>query len=85
MRPEKIRAEDKDTLRTEVKYSFIADPSSPGSNNFKRYFSIDPQTGIVSQLNPVMIEDTTSFNLLVKVRIRPKQTYTYYAEISVSL
>ena len=71
MRPEKIRAEDKDTLRTEVKYSFIADPSSPGSSNFKRYFSIDPQTGIVSQLNPVMIEDATSFNLLVKVRMGP--------------
>ena len=72
MRPEKIRAEDKDTLRTEVKYSFIEEPSSPGSSNFKRYFSIDPQTGIVSQLNPVMIEDTTSFNLLVKVRMGPK-------------
>ena len=72
MRPEKIRAEDKDTLRTEVKYSFIADPSSPGSSNFKRYFSIDPQTGIVSQLNPVMIEDTTSFNLLVKVKLHKR-------------
>ena len=68
MRPEKIRAEDKDTLRTEVEYSFLVDSAHPTSNRFVNYFSINPQTGIVSQIRPVMREDTAIFNLLVKVQ-----------------
>ena len=67
MRPEKIRAEDKDTLRTEVQYSFLLDPNHPESRNFASYFSINSQTGIVSQIKPVMREEDPSFNLLVKV------------------
>ena len=68
MRPEKIRAEDKDTLRTEVEYSFLVDPLNSDSNSFAKYFSINPLTGIVSQIRPVMREETPVFNLLVKVR-----------------
>ena len=70
MRPEKIRAEDKDTLRTEVEYSFLTDSSIPNLNNFEKYFTIHPKTGIVSQIRPVDREETSEFNLLIKVRKR---------------
>ena len=68
MRPEKIRAEDKDTLRTDVEYSFLTDSSIPNLNNFERYFAIHPQTGIVSQIRSVDREETSEFNLLIKVQ-----------------
>ena len=68
VRPEKIRAEDKDTLRTEVEYSFLTDSSIPNLNNFEKYFTIHPKTGIVSQIRPVDREETSEFNLLIKVR-----------------
>ena len=67
MRPEKIRAEDKDTLRIEVEYSFLTDSSIPNLNNFERFFTIHPQTGIVSQIRSVDRDETSEFNLLIKV------------------
>ena len=54
-------------------YSFLPDPAASSSsarlnkNDFANYFSINPQTGIVSQTNPVLREDQSIFNLLVKV------------------
>ena len=47
--PEKIRAEDGDTLRSRIRYSFAS--GSPPS--FRQHFSIDPDTGIVRQTRPV--------------------------------
>ena len=46
--PEKIRAEDGDTLRSRIRYSFAS--GSPPS--FRQHFSIDPDTGIVRQTRP---------------------------------
>ena len=49
VRPEKISAEDSDSLRTPVLYSFSGgEPSS-----YSSYFSIDPKTGVVSQVRAV--------------------------------
>ena len=47
--PEKIRAEDGDTLRSRIRYSLAA--GSPPS--FRQHFSIDPDTGVVRQTRPV--------------------------------
>ena len=55
VRPEKIRAEDQDTLRTEVRYTL---ETSSG------FFAIDAKTGVVSQVRPV--ETLSRFELVVK-------------------
>ena len=47
--PEKIRAEDGDTLRSRIRYSLAA--GSPPS--FRQHFAIDPDTGVVRQTRPV--------------------------------
>ena len=62
VRPEKIRAEDQDSLRTEVVYSF----ESGNPNSYSRFFTIDPDTGIVSQKASVDISDQTQFEITVK-------------------
>ena len=62
VQPEKIRAEDQDTLRTPVQYKFIG--GNPES--FQRYFRIDPHTGVVSQIEAVQ-ENVQKFLIKVKV------------------
>ena len=63
MIPEKIRAEDQDTLRTEVEYSFIE-----GSPPFYRdHFAINPKTGVVKQTQAVERTSASLFNITVKV------------------
>lgn len=62
--PEKIRAEDQDTLRTEVRYSFV--DGMP--NYFRDHFTIDPKTGIVEQIRAIEKGSSTSaFEIKVKV------------------
>ena len=61
--PEKIRAEDGDTLRSRIRYSFAS--GSPPS--FRQHFSIDPDTGIVRQTRPVQKgEGLDLFDIAVK-------------------
>ena len=62
--PEKIRAEDGDTLRSRIRYSFAS--GSPPS--FRQHFSIDPDTGIVRQTRPVQKGDEGAdlFDITVK-------------------
>merc|ERR1712223_1073765 len=83
VRPEKIRAEDKDTLRTEVEYSFLTDSSIPNLNNFERYFTIHPQTGIVSQIRSVDREQTSEFNLLIKAKEKSKNERAATAKLKI--
>ena len=62
--PEKIRAEDGDTLRSRIRYSFAS--GSPPS--YREHFSIDPDTGIVRQTRPVQKsgEAADLFDIAVK-------------------
>ena len=66
VKPEKIRAEDGDTLRSRIRYSFAS--GSPPS--FRQHFSIDPDTGIVRQTRPVQkgegVEGVDLFDIAVK-------------------
>ena len=62
--PEKIRAEDQDTLRTEVRYSFTE--GTP--NYFRDHFTIDSRTGIVEQIRAVEKGSSANvFEITVKV------------------
>ncbi len=63
VRPEKIHAEDGDTLRTPVEYEFIA--GNPA--DFRRFFRIDPATGVVAQTQAVSRESVSSYNISVRV------------------
>lgn len=67
--PEKLRAEDGDSLRSEVRYSF--EGGAPGT--YAEHFAIDPRTGIVRQVKPVERQEgdegeERSFEIRVKVR-----------------
>ena len=63
MRPERILAVDKDTLRSTIHYNFIA--GSPPS--YMDYFHIDGQTGTVRQIRPVDNDEEVQFEIIVKV------------------
>ncbi|TRY81062.1 hypothetical protein TCAL_04540 [Tigriopus californicus] len=60
--PEKIRAEDQDTLRTAVKYSFA--DGSPAS--FHDVFTIDEDTGVVKQIQSADKSTVKLFDIVVK-------------------
>lgn len=62
--PEKIRAEDQDTLRTPVEYSFT--DGSPAS--FQDVFSIDENTGVVRQVQSVDKSEVKLFDIVVKAQ-----------------
>lgn len=74
--PEKIRAEDGDTLRSRIRYSFAS--GSPPS--FRQHFSIDPDTGIVRQMRPVQKgggEGVDLFDIAVKAEeVAPSRRFT---------
>jgi protocadherin-15 len=63
IRPERILAVDGDTLKSPIQYSFVT--GSPAS--FLDYFHIDPMTGTVRQIRPVVNDEETKFNVIVKV------------------
>ena len=73
--PEKIRAEDQDTLRTEVRYSL--ESGGPG------FFSIDPKTGVVTQTRPV--DALSRFDLVVKATENVPGGRTARARLSVDV
>lgn len=63
VKPEKIRAEDQDSLRAEMEYSIGG--GSPAQ--YDAYFRINPKTGIISQIQPVVDEELKAFNLTIRV------------------
>ncbi|CAN7949789.1 unnamed protein product, partial [Ixodes pacificus] len=44
--PEEIRAEDRDSLKTKIRYSFVNGTPS----FYQEHFDIDPESGLVRQL-----------------------------------
>ncbi|CAG7733991.1 unnamed protein product, partial [Allacma fusca] len=62
VRPERILAVDKDTLRSTIHYSFVT--GSPPS--FVDYFHIDSQTGVVRQIRPVDNDEEVRFDIILK-------------------
>ncbi|CAG0884506.1 unnamed protein product [Darwinula stevensoni] len=70
VKPEDIRAEDMDSLRTPIRYSFLR--GSPGF--FRDFFRIDPRTGHVTQLAAADRSRAKRFDLIVKVsRVPPSR------------
>ena len=63
--PEKISADDQDTLRSALKYSL--ESGEPGF--FRDHFAIDSRTGVLQQFAPVQKDRADVFNITVKVRI----------------
>ena len=61
--PDRIRAEDADSLRSDVIYSLMEGTPS----NFRAFFEIDGDTGVVRQIEPVEAE-VEEFNITVRVR-----------------
>ena len=61
--PEKLHADDQDTLRTPVRYSF----ASGVPPEYGRHFSIDADTGVVTQVAAVDRADAERFEITVKV------------------
>ena len=60
--PEKIHAEDQDTLRSSVEYEFVGGTPT----DFRNFFTINFQTGIVTQIAPVSRTSAKEYNISVK-------------------
>ena len=60
--PEKIHAEDQDTIRSVVEYEFM--DGSP--SDFRNFFRIHFQTGVVTQIAPVSRTSAKEYNITVK-------------------
>ena len=60
--PEKVHAEDQDTIRSTVEYEFLTGTPSDYAN----FFRINFQTGVVSQIAPVSRKSAQEYNITVK-------------------
>ena len=60
--PEKIHAEDQDTIRSTVEYEFVGGTPT----DFRNFFTINFQTGIVKQIAPVSRTSAKEYNISVK-------------------
>lgn len=60
--PEKIQAVDMDSLNTPIKYSFL----SGTPDNFREFFEINPDTGVVKQVRAVDSSVAKKFTIIVK-------------------
>jgi len=61
IKPDKIQAEDQDSLRSEILYTFI----SGKPNFYGDYFSIDRRTGVVRQTRSLDRETASEFEMLI--------------------
>ena len=65
--PEKIHAEDQDTLRSTIKYELIS--GSPP--DFANFFQINFQNGVVTQIAPVSRTSAKEYNIIVRATEMP--------------
>ena len=68
--PDKIQAEDQDSLRSDIAYSFIS--GQPGF--YSDYFSIDRRTGVVRQINSLDRTTAAQFTMTIMAEVS-KNTY----------
>jgi len=61
IKPDKIQAEDQDSLRSEILYTFI----SGKPNFYADYFSIDRKTGVVRQTRSLDRETASEFEMII--------------------
>ena len=62
--PEKIHAEDQDTIRSVVEYEFLG--GTPA--DFRNFFKINFQTGVISQTDPVSRISAREYNISVRAK-----------------
>lgn len=79
--PEEIRAEDRDSLKTKIRYSFINGTPS----FYQEHFDIDPDSGLVRQLKPVDRLHTKYFDILVKAEEMSEQRRFATAKLHIGV
>ena len=79
VRPEKIHAEDQDTLRSVVEYEMIEGIPS----DFRNFFQINFQTGVVSQIAPVSRTSAKEYD--ITIRAREVSSKKLFAETTLSI
>ncbi|CAB4070046.1 PCDH15 [Lepeophtheirus salmonis] len=76
--PEKIHAQDQDTLRTTVFYSFVdGEPKE-----YDSYFSIDPETGVITQKEVIDRKLYQVFDIRVRAS---ESTGLYYSDAPLTI
>ena len=60
--PEKIHAEDQDTIRSDVEYEFLGGTPS----DFRNFFKINFLTGVIRQSDPVSRVSAKEYNISVR-------------------
>ena len=68
IKPDTVHAMDQDSLRSEIRYSFVS--GSP--TNYKDYFSIDQRTGVIRQVKEVDREIVEEFEMVIMAEERTK-------------
>ncbi|XP_064458342.1 cadherin-99C-like [Ornithodoros turicata] len=79
--PEDIRAEDRDSLRARIRYSFVN--GTPAI--YHNYFAIDPDSGFVRQLQPVDRSVGKNFVMVVKAEEATTSRRFATAKLTISV
>ena len=78
--PDKIQAEDQDSLRSDIAYSFTS--GQPGF--YSDYFSIDRRTGVVRQINSLDRTTAAQFTMTIMAEVS-KNTYRSLDTLTIFL
>lgn len=81
IRPERVLAEDKDSIKSPLLYSFVS--GTPAS--YLEFFNIDSQNGLVRQIRSIDVdnEENIKFNIIIKVQQHAQYILLLYYAIVV--
>ena len=81
IKPDTIHAQDQDSLRSEISYSFLSgNPSS-----FKDYFNIDSKTGVVRQIREVDRETVGEFEMVLQAEEKTERRRRAQSKILIKV
>ena len=66
VQPDKIQAEDQDSLRSEISYSIVSGQPS----FYSEYFSLDRRTGVVRQIRPLDRATAAQFTMTIMAEVK---------------
>ena len=65
VQPDKIQAEDQDSLRSEISYSIVSGQPS----FYNEYFTLDRRTGVVRQIRPLERATAAQFTMTIMAEV----------------
>lgn len=81
VQPERIQAIDMDSISAPIRYSFLRGKPS----NFREYFTIDEDTGILKHIKPVEANSVNEFEILIKAEEISEQKRFTTAKLTIKV